>query len=70
MVNLEDEEKETIIIFNESEKTAEIFTYNKKLKSKLKKLFKKEPEIINFIKDNGDGGLTYTVPKEWIKIYE
>ena len=37
-------EQETVIIFNEADDFAEIFTYNGRLKSKLNKLCKEHPE--------------------------
>ncbi|QCX33503.1 hypothetical protein FDN13_07145 [Caloramator sp. E03] len=62
------EEKETIIIFNEKDKEAEIFTYNKPLIRKLKKYAEANPEGVKFKKDNGDGGLTFIVLKNWLSV--
>lgn len=60
------EEKETIILFNEKDKEAEVFTYNRSLITNLKKLAKERPEEVQFKKDNGEGGLTFIVPKAWL----
>ena len=39
-------EQETIILFNEAEPTAEIYTHNKKLREKLERLSQKHPDKI------------------------
>lgn len=57
-------EQETIIIFNEAEELAEVFTYNGRLKNKLNKLCKEHPEEYQRIKSNGAGGVTFTAPKK------
>lgn len=66
MSKLSLEEKETIILFNEKDKEAEIFTYNRPLIAKLKKLSQERPDEVQFKRDNGDGGLTFIVPKAWL----
>lgn len=53
-----DVEKETIILFNEAEPEAEIFTYNRALQRHLKNRFKLEP-----VSNNGEGGLTFRLDK-------
>ena len=60
-------EKETIILFNEGEDTANILTYNGKLKSKLKKLSKDYPEEVTLERAQGQC-VSYTIPKKWIRI--
>ncbi len=61
-------EKETIICFNEAEKTAEVFTYRQSLIRQLDGLTEERPTEATRVKANAEGGVTYTVPKTWIKI--
>lgn len=53
-------EQETIINFNQEEKTAKIFTYNKGWQNHLEKLGIK-PHLVNDF-----GGKGYVIPKEWV----
>ena len=59
---LTNEERETIINFNEGEATADIFTYNKAWQKHLEGKLGLKP-----VKDNGYGGREYEVPKKMIK---
>lgn len=61
-------EQETIINFNEEEQTANIYTYNDRLKRKLFELCESRPEDTKRLKDDGCGGITFEVPKKWIKV--
>ena len=63
-------EAETIILYNEVEQTASVYTHDPKLKEKLKRLSEKHPERIIFITDNENGGVTYVVPKKCVQIRE
>ena len=49
-------EKETIILFNEEDDLASIFTYNMKLKSRLAKFSREHPEICRRKETNKQGG--------------
>ena len=53
-------EKETIILWNEAEKTASVYTYNPALIRQLSELCRTG--------DNGWGGLTFSLPKRWLKV--
>lgn len=55
-------EKETIILFNEQDDTAEIYTHNVKLKNRFHAFTKKYPELIS------KNGLTFTVPKKLLTV--
>lgn len=55
-------DKETTIVYNNAEPNAEIFTYDRKLITKLKKKNIKLTEV------NEDGSIACIVPKNWIKI--
>lgn len=61
-------EQETIILFNEGESEAEIYTHNVKLKNKLEKMSKKQPEHYKLKLKNPFGGVTYTFPKKSLVI--
>lgn len=67
-MKLTNQERETIICFNEADKTAEVFTYNGRMLRDLDKLSSERPDEVQHKKDNGDGGHTYIVPKKWIKV--
>ena len=55
-------DKETTITYNNAEPDAEIFTYDRRLITKLKKKNIKLSEI------NDDGSVICSIPKSWIKI--
>lgn len=59
-------ERETIINFNEEEKTASVYTYNKSLRNKLNKLVGVNPDI--HVIRSSDEMSEFEVPKNWIKI--
>lgn len=57
-------EKETIILFNEEESEAEIYTYNRKLIAKLKK----HPTVAKLIRKDAAGAYTFILPKQRMSI--
>lgn len=64
-------EKETIINFNEDEKTASVYTYNKVMTKKLDECCLKYPELFKIEKENIYGrhlSKTYTIPKKYVSI--
>ncbi len=61
-------EKETIICFNEGEPAAEIFTYRPSLIRQLDGLTEERPTETTRVKANAKGGVTFTVPKAWVRI--
>ncbi len=61
-------EKETIINFNEAERTASIYTHNAALKERLLELCQAHPEQVRQTAANAWGGLTFELPKKWLKI--
>lgn len=67
-MKLSNYEKETIINFNEAEKTASVYTHNAALQEQLAALFGSHPDKVRRTADNGHGGLTYEFPKKWLKI--
>lgn len=53
-------EQETIILYNQADKEAEIYTHDPVLIKKLNA----EPDVAKLKRDNGFGGYTYTLPKK------
>ncbi len=69
-MKLSNYEKETIILYNQEETAASVFTYDPKLIEKLERLAKKYPRKIIFVSRNADGAVTYNVPKKNIQVRE
>ena len=61
-------EQETIINFNEAESTASVYTHNAALKERLLVLCQSYPEQVRQTADNRRGGLTFELPKKWLKV--
>lgn len=58
-------EQETIILYNEAESTAEVFTYDQKLLTKLERLTEKYPEQVT-----RTGERQFIVPKACVLVRE
>lgn len=58
-------EQETIILYNQAEATADVYTHDPKLLEKLRRLTKKYPDQI--VKKDGH---TFTVPKRCVSVRE
>ena len=58
MAKLTKYEKETIILFNEGEDTASIYTYNASLRKRLALFSKKHPDLCRLEKSHEQGGVT------------
>ena len=67
-MNLTNIEKETIVLFNEGEYTAEIYTFNKKLISKIRKKCQQHPDIFKITKEDNHGGVTCQLPKKRLSV--
>lgn len=67
-MNLTLEERETVILFNEQDDTAECFTCNGKFTRRLIDLARQRPGECSQTKDNGHGGRTFTFPKAWVRV--
>ena len=61
-------EQETIVNFNEADSVATVYTYNSAFKKKLRLLSGQFPADAKFIREDQHGGVTYSIPKRWIKI--
>ena len=60
-------ERETIILFNEAEATAEIEAYNPAMKRRLEAMRRERPEDITLVRRDKYAD-TYIFPKKWVKI--
>ena len=63
-------ERETIICYNEEESTANVYTNNKKLIQKLKRLSEKYPNKMKLERPEHCGTVSYLVPKRCISVRE
>ena len=61
-------EQETIVLFNEAEATASVYTHNAALQRILLELCQSHPGQARRTEDNRHGGLTFEIPKKWVKI--
>lgn len=68
MAKLTKYEKETIILFNEGEDTASIYTYNASLRKRLVLFSKKHPDLCRLEKSHEQGGVTYLLDKSRLSI--
>lgn len=62
-------EKETIILFNESEAEASIYTYNTGLKTRLKKFSRQYPQLCHLKEKNKYGGVEYLIDKSRLSVH-
>ena len=60
-------ERETIILFNEAEPTAEIEAHNCVMKRRLENMRRGHPETVTLIRRDKYADV-YTLPKKWVKI--
>ena len=60
------EERETIINYNQAEKEAQVYTWNKSLIKKLIKLLDERDDII--LEQGNEECASFIVPKTWIKV--
>lgn len=63
-------ERETIILYNQGEKEASVYTYDPKLTRRLKKLAEKYPDEVRLEKEHKNGSCSYIVPKECVLVRE
>ncbi len=63
-------EKETIILTSEAVDTASVYTYNRKLIKKLKRLSMKFPDKFRIEKQDSHGGMYFVVPKKCVSVCE
>ena len=68
MAKLTKYEKETIVLFNEGEDTASIYTYNAGLRKRLANFSKKYPDLCRLEKSCDQGGVSYVLDKSRLSI--
>ena len=68
MTRLTKIEKETIVLFNEGEDKANIYTHNAGLKKRLAAFTKKYPDLCRLEKSNVQGGVSYELAKSRLSI--
>ncbi len=61
-------ERETVVNFNEAERTASVYTHNAALKNQLLELCRTHPDQVRQTAANGWGGLTFELPKKWLRV--
>ena len=61
-------ERETIVTFNEAERTANFYTHNPALQAQLQELCRKYPDQVRQTAANAWGGLTFELPKKWLRV--
>ena len=67
--NVPKEERETILVFNEAEDTAVIYTFNNDLKKRLVAFAKKYPDLCKLTVDDAEfGSVTYEIHKSRVSI--
>lgn len=63
-------ERETIILYNEEEATASVYTHNAKLIAKLRRMAEKFPDQVYPERQEHPGAVSYIVPKGCISVRE
>lgn len=62
-------ERETIILYNEQEQTASVYTHNAALRRKLEHLAQERPDECQLERVSyGEQAMEYRIPKRWVKI--
>lgn len=61
-------ERETIILFNEAEPTANIYTYNRALQNRLAKFSRENPNCARLITNYPCGAVSYEIDKKRLSI--
>ena len=63
-------ERETIILFNEEEATATVYTHNQKLTAKLRRMAERFPDRVYPERREHPGAVSYIVPKSCVSVRE
>ena len=63
-------ERETLILYNEEEATASVYTHNAKLIAKLRRMTEKFPDQVYPERREHPGAVSYIVPKSCIGVRE
>lgn len=68
MTKLSKVEKETIVLFNEGEDEASIYTYNAGLRKRLAAFSKKYPDLCRLERTHPQGGVSYILDKSRLSV--
>ena len=68
MTKLSKVERETVILFNEGEDEASIYTYNAGLKKRLAAFSGKHPDLCRLERTHPQGGMSYLLDKSRLSI--
>lgn len=60
-------EKETIILFNNAEKTASVYAHDQRIIRKLREALEKYPDQARMEREDGES-ITVEIPKSWVNI--
>lgn len=63
-------ERETIILYNQGEKEANVYTHDPKLIRRLQKFAEKYPDEVRLEKEHKNGSCSYIVPKDCVLVRE
>ena len=61
-------ERETIVLFNEAESTASVYTFNAALQRQLLEQQRLHPEQVTVTYQGSHGAVDFQIPKKWVKI--
>ena len=65
---LSNQEKETIVCFNETNEPAEVYTFNPRLIKQFERLIQERPDDVRIKRSHNDGAVEYYFPKKWVKV--
>lgn len=68
MSSLTNEEKETVINFNEADKMADVYTINSRLKRRLREISETDPQSCVFLSTDSWGFERWNISKELISL--
>lgn len=67
-MNLSKYEKETIILFNEEDNEASIYTFNASLKQRLADFSEKHPDLCRLTDSTAEGSVAYSLDKSRLSL--
>ena len=67
-MKLSNMERETILLFNEAEPTASVYTFNPALQKQLAALCRTHPNQVSMTYKGSQGAIDFQIPKKWIRI--
>lgn len=67
-MKLTPQEQETILLYNNGDKEAEIYTYDPKLIRKIEQAANRRPDLYRITRRDSDGAVTCVFPKRWLTL--